>query len=332
MRLVWVLMVGFTALFLLNAQLYRFDALMVDYGRADAQSWLLWRARTLDESVARADGGPVAWLIGNSVMRDSFDEDALNTSLAEQGSRWRAVKLASSRGAAGLAVGLLDHIPLREGDLVFHAVTLDHFRQDWLSVVDLPADRLARMRTPAEIVAIEELSWQSRLEHAVGVPHHFYRHHEPYMAGLEAWFVALWWLEPPRKARPGMHLRYRSTASVADVSARRAALVGRDPIDAAQLDWRPSQFNHAGIAAMRQRVDAAGATLVLVDIPYRRVYREQLVTDAAWAEWRVWRDAQPDLEGFPQLDEAQFYDMRHPNTEGRARLTAHLADRFAQRR
>ena len=53
----------------------------------------------------------------------------------------------------------------------------------------------------------------------------FYRYHEEYMLGLTEWLLSVWWLEFPKKTRPGFHLRYRKTDTrVLHASDARTAL------------------------------------------------------------------------------------------------------------
>lgn len=326
-RLVRVLSLVFAGLFLLLASRYRYDARMVDYGRDDGQSWILWKARTLDEDAVRAHpGGRVSWLIGNSVLRDGINERRLNEQLEAQGSAWRVSKFAAPRGAPGLSAGMLDELPIRSGDRIVVPVALDNFYADWLHRVELPEDRLARMLSPSEILNIAEWSWQERLEYAVGVPYNFYRHQEPYMAGQARWFTALWFMKAPKKQKPGSHLRFRTVQESKWVAEQREeGWEERDPISAEMLDWGPDQFNAAGLRTLRQFSAENDVELALIDIPYRQEYQQVLVTAEARAAWDAWRAAQPELSYFPQLDEDSYYDLRHANRAGREVLTNYMA-------
>lgn len=326
-RFVRLLSLLFVGVFFLIASRYRYDAMMVDYGRDDGQSWILWKARELDEAAVRAHpGGKVSWLIGNSVMRDAFNENRLNDMLEAQGSAWRVSKFAAPRGAPGLSAGMLDELPIRAGDRLVVPVALDNFYRDWLHRVELPEDRLARMLSPSEIVSIDEWSWQERLEYAVGVPYNFYRHQEPYMAGQSRWFTALWWMKAPKKEKPGSHLRFRTTQEVSWVERKREdGWSDRDPITPEMLSWAPGQFNVDGLQTLRRFAAENDVELKLVEIPYRQEYQTLLVTADARAEWDAWRAAQPELSYFPQLDEDSYYDLRHANRAGRQVLTDYMA-------
>jgi hypothetical protein len=77
---------------------------------------------------------------------------------------------------------------------------------------------------------------------------------------------------------------------------------------------------------MRAWCAAQGLTLWLVDVPPRQEYAVTFMTDEVRAMWDGWRAAQPDLAYFPQADEDTYYDMKHPDTEGRAMLSEYLVD------
>ena len=319
-------MAVFAGLFLLLSTRYQYDAPMVEYGREDGQSWMLWKARTLDEDALRAHpGGRVTWFIGNSVMRDAFQEASLNRTLAEAGSPWRVAKFAVARGAPGLSAGMLDELPIREGDRIVSSVAIDNFYRDWLHEMDFPSDRLARMLSPREILSIAELSWQERLEYALGMPYNFYRHQEPYMAGQASWFTALWWMSPPKKERPGQAFSARKTTIVGWLENRRTNnWSNREPITLERLDWTEDQFHIHGIETLRAFAAANEVSLSLIDIPPRQEFQVMLITPEARAAWQAWLAEQPEVSHFPQLAEAQYYDFRHPNPAGRAVLTDHI--------
>jgi hypothetical protein len=331
-RFVRVLSVIFAGLFLLIASRYHYDARMVDYGRDDGQSWILWKARQLDEAPLRQHpGGRVAWLVGNSVLRDGIHDEKLNEKLAEQGSPWRVAKFAAPRGAAGMSVGMLDELPIHAGDRLVVPVALDNFYRDWLHRVEMPNDRLGRMLSPGEIVELDELSWQERLEYAVGVPYNFYRHQEPYMAGQTRWFTALWWWETPKKEKPGYHLKFRRARDLNWLERlREAGWETRDPITPEQLDWSETQFNMAGLGKLRDFAAHSDVELKLIDFPYRQEYQLLLVSEEARTLWSDWRAAQPELSYFPQSDEDSYYDLRHANRSGRELLTDYMAEWMAE--
>lgn len=316
------------AFFLLVAATYRYDSWLMDYGRDDGHSWVLWRARQLDEAAIRAHpGGKVAWLVGSSIMRDAFDEDAVNAGLAERGSPWRVVKLGMPRGTAGITIGLLDELPIRPGDRVFHTVAMDNFRVDWIHHTGISEDRLARFLDPAQMATIPDWSAQERLEYLAGMPFEFYRWHEPTMAGVNAWIAGVWWLKPPKKKKPGQFLRFARTEHGA--WGDRAARLGEESgmyIGPGEWDFGERQFNARGLGQIRAYVDGVGAELVLVDVPYRPSYRERLLSPEALAAWNAWRDAQPELHVLPELPDDHYYDMRHPNSKGRPLFTAHLVE------
>ena len=121
------------ALFGVMASMTGPDSYFVEYGRTNAASWNLLKLRQLDESAVRSHrGGKVVWLVGSSMLRDSFDEKELNKALAERDSDYRAVKFGQARGATGLSRGILRGLPLQEGDLVLHGMGVENLRKDWV--------------------------------------------------------------------------------------------------------------------------------------------------------------------------------------------------------
>ena len=54
---------------------YGLRAPFVELGREGTVSWMFWKLDTLDTAALRAHpGGRVMWLVGSSVIRESFDE------------------------------------------------------------------------------------------------------------------------------------------------------------------------------------------------------------------------------------------------------------------
>ena len=64
---------------------YGLRAPFVELGREGTVSWMFWKLDTLDAAALRAHpGGRVMWLVGSSVIRESFDEALVNQGLAER--------------------------------------------------------------------------------------------------------------------------------------------------------------------------------------------------------------------------------------------------------
>jgi hypothetical protein len=97
------------------------DSFFVQYGRDNGSSWNLWKLRNLDMEQHRThSGGKIIWLVGSSMLRDSFNQVKLNQALAANDSEFRAIKFGQTRGAAGLSRGIVSQLPIREGDVVLH--------------------------------------------------------------------------------------------------------------------------------------------------------------------------------------------------------------------
>ncbi|MDG1483480.1 MAG: hypothetical protein P8R54_28070 [Myxococcota bacterium] len=310
---------------------YHPDMTVVQHGRYHAQSWTLWKIRTLDASALRShDGGRIAWLIGSSVLRDAFDEEVINTELAAQNSPWRVAKFAMNRGASGLTVSLFNRLPIQAGDQVIHSVSPDNFRKDWLTSVGLPEDRLLMMMTPSELWQIEEWPFQKRLELALSLPRDFHRYHDEYIAGIAELGSDLWYWKKPRKARPGFHMSYRRLDEMKWLSEALENLEdSTERFDPDELDYSPQQFNIAGLRRLRARCEELGTPLTLLDLPHRELYYTDLLAPEVFETWQRWTAEQPELMSYPRLPEDHFYDFKHPNSSGRRILTATLIEHLA---
>jgi len=326
-RLARRLALAAVALFALLSLQYHARGWAVEYGRDNAASWNLYKLDRLDEAALRGPGGErrVAWLVGSSALRDSFDEALINGTLADRGSEWRVAKFGQTRGAAGLSWGMLRRLPIRAGDAVVHSVSIENMRADWLAFTKLPAWRVQLMLSPWELLAIEEWSWQTRLEELAAVPRQFYRFHEDHMGGVSRWLKAPLTGELPRRKRRSMHLRYRDVEEHRWLeSARRRGAESKYNLDESLIDLSETQFNTVGLARMRAFCDERGVDLRLVDIPPRREYRDTFLTDTVRDIWTDWRAAQPDLYHFPHPPDDHYYDMNHPNGKGRAVFSMYL--------
>ena len=305
---------------------YHPDMLLVQYGRSQAQSWMLWKARQLDEPLMRAhNGGRIIWLVGSSVLRDSFDEKVLNTALQERDSPWRVSKFGMNRGASGLTAGFIRALPIQAGDRVIHSVSPDNFRKDWLEKVALPEDRLLMMLEPAELWSIAELPVQKRLELIVSRPLDFHRYHDEYINGYRQIAEALWFLKRPKKARPGYHTRFRRAKEMKWMERALEELdSSAEQFTAEEIDYSPEQFNINGLTQLRQHCAQAEVALDLLDLPHREIYYDALLAPEVREAWSEWSAEQSELKVFPRLPDDHFYDFKHPNGSGRRLLTAHL--------
>ena len=307
---------------------YGLRAPFVELGREGTVSWMFWKLDTLDRSTLRAhEGGRVMWLVGSSVIRESFDEALVNERLAERGSVWRVQKFGFDRGAAGLAAGLVAELPIEPGDKVVHNVSVGNLRADWLTFANIPEERLVGLLTAGELLALKELSLQEKLSALVMIPEGYWRFRGEYMAGLTrllAW--PIWGGPRPTPKQKSYNLSFRTLER-----ERRSPRSFADPTtyrlyqDVERTDLSPEQINTAGLERMRALCEARGAALVLIDLPPTRLYQSQLMTPALREVWDQWREAR-DVHYFPQIPEDDYFDLIHPNFRGRAALTPALVD------
>lgn len=312
-------------LFLAYALTYDVNSFFVRYGRDSTPSWMLWKASHLDEAKLRAHpGGRVAWLVGNSVLRESFDEDAINTALAGEQSPWRVVKFGQDRGASGLATGLLDRLPIQPGDVVVHAVGLENFLQGWISRTGVPWWHISMLLPPSAILEIQEYTPQERLEILLSAPRDFWAFHDEAMEGWRRWLLApLYGAPKPRKKH--YTLRFHEYERRPNFG-KGAVFDDEHPffISADRVDLTDAQFNVWGLHRMQQTCARRGVPMALIDVQPRQQYQSELMSADARALWERWRSEQTDLTVFPTIPDDDYYDMKHPNYRGRAAMSAHL--------
>lgn len=327
-RLVLGLMAAAALIFATLSLGYGLRAPFVELGREGTVSWMFWKLDTLDAEALRAhEGGRVMWLVGSSVIRESFDEDLVNEALADRGSPWRVQKFGFNRGAAGLAAGLVAELPLRPGDKVVHNVSVGNLHTDWLSFADIPEERLVSLLSAGELLALKELSPQEKLSALLMIPEGYWRFREEHMRGLVrllAW--PIWGGPRPTPKTKSYNLTFRTLER-----ERRSPRSFADPTryrlyqDLPTTDLSPDQINTLGLDRMRRLCEERGAELVLIDIPPTRLFQSQLMSPALREVWDVWREAR-GVHYFPQLPEDDYFDLIHPNFRGRAALTPALVD------
>jgi hypothetical protein len=322
------LALGALVLFGLFASLVGPDGFFVEYGRENGASWNLWKLRQLEEARVRSHpGGRVLWLVGSSMLRDSFDQRQLNQALKERSSPYRAVKFGQSRGAAGLSRGVLRQLPLKSGDVVLHGMSVENLRKDWVEFSQLPDWRLMMMATESEMWEIPGWDAQKKLEAAVARPRDFFMYQEEAMNGWYALLNGALWLEIPDKPTGSKHLRFRKRQKLKVIDKMlNEAENFRNHMRPGDLDFSSTQFNVQGLTEFRRITADAGAELVLIEHPGRRRYREVYIAPEVDVDWYSWWWAQPEVVDFPRPAEDEFYDTKHPNTAGRRMLTAYVAD------
>jgi hypothetical protein len=275
---------------------------------------ILWRLEAYRERGAFQGPERRIWLLGSSILREAVDVDALNLGLA--GSGYRGFKLAFIRGAPALTAGFLDRVPVASGDLVVHGVACDNFVRGWFKRTRLPLAEIGELMPLAEIWAHSDLAWQDKLSLSVAYPRQFYTLHHALRASVSRGFKTTPLPESSDKFR-FWTLEYNPGFGPLPPAAAKRPLAPED------FDWSDAHPNARGLVAMRQKVEARGATLVLVTVPPRPSYVPGRVTKAAWARWQVWLEAQ-GVRRLAALPEPDYYDWGHPNYRGRATATAEL--------
>jgi len=335
-RLSQALALVFLAAFGLIAAQVGPDSFFVEYGRKNGASWNLKAVADLDEAEVRShEGGRVLWLVGSSMLRDSFDVQAINQGLAESGSPFRAVKFGQTRGASAMSRGILRRLPLREGDMVLHGVSIVNLRRDWLEYVGLPDWRVMMMMEDADIWALKEWGTQKKVEALVARPQAFYEYHEESMHGMTRWLEGLVHKQrPPSKPKGLNHLRWRKPKKR---DKKRTDDFEEEVIEdrflaITDLDLSEDHPNMMGLQDIRQLVAESGAELVLREHPGRPSFREVFGGREAAEAWDAWWARQPDTVHFPQPEDSGYYDMTHPNPEGREMLSAYLVEWMGERR
>jgi hypothetical protein len=325
-RLVRLLAVLALVLFVAWASTYSNSSALVSYGRENGASWNLRKASQLDETALRAhEGERVVWLVGSSILREAFDEEAINQVLGDISSPYRARKFGQTRGASGLSSGMLEKLPIRAGDLVIHNVAVENFRRDWIDFTELPDWRILLLLDAARIWEIEEWSTAQKLELLVAHPQDFYRYHDESMLGWFRVFKAASRGKEPRVRKRSIHTRFKTIKRHRKLrKVRNKGQRSRNVIDFEALDLSETQFNMQGLQWLREDCDARGVELILVDVPQRSEYRSLYLGPGVWEAWEGWMDAQPELVHFPQPPDDYFYDMKHPNYDGRLMLSTHL--------
>jgi hypothetical protein len=328
-RLVFGLTVIAIALFLSWGSVYGNDYWPVDYGRENGTSWNIKKARTLDRDALRAHGGgKIAWLVGSSILRESFSQKRINATLEEAGSEWRVAKFGQTRGASGMSAGMLRHLPMRAGDRVIHGVAVENFRRGWVSFTEMPDWRLMLLLDSDEIWSIPDWTVSKKLEATVAVPADFYRYHDETMAGWIRWFH-LPIRGIPRARKKSFHIGARQFTRLKGFGkVRELGMDSRYGIRMKDYDESETQFNMQGLQRMRDHCAAAGVDLTLIHIPQRKEYVETFIGPAVRRRWRRWM-RQHDVQRFPQPEEDDYYDMKHPNYRGRAMLSDYMIDWLA---
>lgn len=324
----WTALAGVLFFAAWSAVAYGPDSAMAKWGRKSSQSWMVRKAQALDEAELRAHPGQrVVWLVGSSILRESLDIAVVNASLESAQSPFRVAQFSQGRGAAGLASGMLERLPIRRDDVVVHNIAVQNYRADWLDWTGLPAERMSRLLSPDDLWQTREWSLQERVEQAVAMPWNFWRWHSETMDGLIRWGEHLVVGRVPRPMGAGVYFRfYKWERASVFKDGPPSWEVERNLLTAAVVDLSDRQFNMQGLEHLRSSCEEIGAPLVLLDIPPSAFAQWRLESAQVRSMWDAWTSAQPELVIAPQLAERDFYDRRHPNFRGRQKLSAWLVD------
>lgn len=325
----WVrsLMLVTCALFFGLSQCYHQDAMMLDYGRDDSMDWIIWRAENLDMESKRAHNngeGKIIWMIGSSILRESFDEKWLNDQLEINNSKYRIIKLSMNRGNAGISFGFLKNIELQKDDIVIHNVSMNNFKKDWLEFSTYASSDLMRLLDQKDFWELEEWGVADKLEQASAIPPNFWRYHGTYMDGLTKWFTYGITLDKPRKSRAKHHLTHRRTEFEKNI---RTDIESKYYTAKDGFDFSEKQFNIHGLTKMESICNEHDVRFILFYIPPRQQYLAEMVHQESREEYEKFlENLDYDLYYLPQLPENDYYDLTHPNFRGRKSHNEYFLD------
>jgi len=306
------------------------DAVLTRRGRIREVHFILRDVRDLDRQ-ADLGPGPVTWIVGSSITRESFDAEAIQERMQAAGSEHRVVKFAFNRGAPIFTQALVDDLPLRPGDRVVTSIAEGNFYWGWLEEVaefDLYAQA---MLGPHELLALRDVSLPTRLEWSLGStpPAAFYRNQISFRRGLVR--TLNYWLGMRKKPRIKRNVSYQPFTDTTNTLRSNNSQDWSLPPDKVAL--RPGQTNHDALQWLADDVHARGAELTVVYVPgHPRLYQEFVqdsTVDAFHAHFDAW-EALDFVRLRPRAHEA-YMDWKHPNNRGRPGFSQDLADVLLRR-
>ena len=311
----WVILAG-ACIFFLWTMLYHQDSMLVSYGRNSSIGWNVWKAETLSEEAYRGkENHRIVWLLGSSILRESFDEKSINKRLEEADVQVRVAKFGMDRGAAGLSFALLRKLPIQKGDVIFHGVSPANFRKDWLSTVKIPSYRLMHLFSYGDFWDISEWSLSEKLEQSVVFPYSYWRFHDDFTLGITEYWYAQTQLRAPRKSSSRYFLKFHTFKK----KEKKAIKYGKKNFDyfpSEENDFSPYQFNMMGLQKMKRLAKEKGAHVVLVDIQPSNEYDSGVLNQSLRDTWQTWKQENQVLE-IPSMPISAYYDLKHPNRIGR---------------
>ncbi len=332
-RLVYGLMVVLMIVFGGLSTCYHPNATMVQYGRETSHPWIVEKIRRLDMTERRAhhDGkGKIIWLIGSSLVRESFDEHWLNDQLAIRNSEYRIIELGMDQANSALAYGLMKQVDLQQGDLVLHNLALKAYIGDWLAFSNLPHYQMMEIFEASDFWELPEWTLADKLEQASAIPYNFYAQHNSYTNGLTWWFIHLVEGERPPKRGPQHYWTHYKNKKA---QFQPPSPTSRHYIGADRLRFDDQQINRWGWEKIRALADEKDVDLVAVFLPPRQQYMGEMVHPEAYAQFVSYLETlDHPLAYFPQLPEDNYYDLIHPNKAGRAVQSQYLMEWLSHRK
>lgn len=323
-RLVALCCLGVLVVYGIVAGLVRDDAYLTRLGWHREIHFVLRDVRALERD--DLGDGPVTWLVGSSILRESFDAEAIEARLAEGGSGHRVRKFAFNRGAPVFAREIVARLPVRPGDRIVTGVAEDNFQWGWLEEQGNFREYAQAILPPSTLLGLDDVAIPNRIEWSLAStpPAAFYRNQEAYRRGfLRWWGYQLGFLA--KQPKPKKNVSYQPFT---DIDRRFRGFTKQDwtltPDDVAM---REGSSNWDALLGMAADAEARGATLHVVYVPstptyYRKFVSEPLLADVhARVEARV-----PHWHRLPPRTDVAYMDYKHPNNKGRPQFSADLAD------
>ena len=287
-----------------------------------------YAARSLDRDAVYGDR-PVVWIVGSSITREAFGKERLRELLRDRGSELAVEKYAIDRGAPFFTWAMVDRIDLRPGDIVVTSIAMDNFRKDWLRVHKGLHPYLNYLPEPRHLLGVREMPVAERLDYALAAapPHRAQRDLPAFRNGLQAWLAHVAFGGPaPRITEPMDTTGKAIIPGFREQRRWETLTLGPDDMGLAE-----GQVNHDALLALHREVEAAGATLWTLYLPpspeYAPRFLEAPMTEGFHA---YWGDRVAPYRVMPGLPQDHYTDYRHLNRDGRARMTALLADMLVE--
>ncbi len=259
---------------------------------------------------------PIIWFVGASVIKQAFDEEALNQGLEAAGSSWRVRKHGFARGAPLLAAGMVERLPIKPGDVVVGAAWFSNFRGDWMKDNDSAEALVPYLLSCSEILQLSDILPQERLELCLNHPGDFFLIRDEWNTGLRrSWnHLALGYKEPRVQRVPKLNRGAHPKRFTREEGFR-----GGGPQVEGALVFDEEHVNVLGLRRMRERALAAGAAFAVLQLPVHASCESERMSPEAQAQWASYGGP----EGIPfqavpgAWSDDLFFDYQHFNSAGR---------------